>query len=192
MKFLIDGHRDRVTFRREQWEAGVSGQLITPLTNYKLGHRPFGVDNGAFTSLKIQGLRNLLKRNLPEKEFCLFVAVPDKVGCHATTLELWHEHNHIADGWPKAFVAQDGFDGAPECDAIFIGGTNSFKDSAEALSIVAHFLALGKHVHVGRVNGATRFLNFLDAGAHTCDGSGVSRYDHMLPAIKEAVEARYA
>lgn len=191
MRFLIDGHRDRVTFRREQWEDGVVGQLLTPLTNYKLGHQIFGVDNGAFSSLKIRGLSNLLNRNRDNRHNCLFVAIPDKVGCHRTTQALWDEYHVLADGWAKAFVAQDGYDGAPDdCDAVFIGGTDAFKDSDEVLEIVAHFLRSEKHVHIGRVNGPARFMRFHDAGAHTCDGSGVSRYDYMLPAIRVAMENR--
>lgn len=189
MKFLIDGHRNRVSFRSEQWPGGVAGQLLTPLTNYKLGHHVFAVDNGAFTSLKIRGLQNLLKRNSIVRDASLFVAVPDKVGCHRTTVALYEDHHHICEGWRKAFVAQDGFDGAPPCaDAIFIGGTDKFKDSLEALEIVAAFLNQEKHVHIGRVNGPERFLRFHAAGAHTCDGSGVSRYDHMILAIRKAVE----
>lgn len=188
MQFLIDGHSTRVAFRRLQWKEGVAGQLLTPLTRYRLGELVYGVDNGAFTSLKIKGLTNLLRRNLAFRAGALFVAVPDKVGCHRTTLKLYEDYKHIAEGWPKAFVAQDGFDGAPECDAIFIGGTNAFKDSAEALDVVAHFLSIGKHVHVGRVNAPSRFMRFHNAGAHTCDGSGVSRYDHMIALIKLEVE----
>lgn len=189
MRFLIDGHRDRVTSRMEQWPEGVIGQLLTPLTRYKLGHKVFGIDNGAFSGFNEREFRNLLRRNAAHSADALFVAIPDRVGCHRTTAALYRDYSPLADGWRKAFVAQDGFDGAPECaDAIFIGGTDSFKDSEEALELVRVTVAAGKHAHIGRVNGPERFLRFMRVGAHTCDGSGVSRYDHMILAIKEAVQ----
>jgi hypothetical protein len=44
-----------------------------------------------------------------------------------------------------------------------------------------------KHIHIGRVNTLKRFRHFDKLGAHTCDGSGVSRFDHMLDAIAAGV-----
>jgi hypothetical protein len=121
----------------------------------------------------------------------MFVCVPDKVGSHKETMELWFQHKHLTEGYKKAFVAQEGYDGFPEgVDALFIGGTNLFKDSLESGEAVKDALSKGLHVHIGRVNGPERFIRFHDLGAHTCDGSGVSRYDHMLPAIKLAMERK--
>jgi hypothetical protein len=189
MKFLIDGHRDRVSARAAQWPEGVLGQLLTPLTRYRLGHPVFAIDNGAFSGFDERQFRNLLRRQSKNQESALFVAMPDKVGCHRTTLELWEQHSALAAGWRKAFVAQDGFEGAPDnADAIFLGGTTSFKDSDFAAEIVATYLRKGLHVHIGRVNGPERFLKFHKIGAHTCDGSGVSKYDHMILAIKDALK----
>jgi hypothetical protein len=45
---------------------------------------------------------------------------------------------------------------------------------------------LGKWVHVGRVNEPRRLNNWLDA-ADSIDGSGISRYDHMLEAVLKAI-----
>lgn len=191
MKFLIDGQTDRINLRMEQWPEGVAGQLLTPLTRYKLRHEVYGIDNGSFSSFNEREFRNLLRRNAPRQAEALFVAIPDKVGCHRTTLELYEEHKHLAEGWRKAFVAQDGFDGAPACaEAIFVGGTTKFKDSDEVLSLCKEWLRQGLHVHIGRVNGPERFIRFHDVGAHTCDGSGVSKYDHMLLIIRDAICAR--
>jgi hypothetical protein len=192
MKFLIDGHRNRVNLRREQWEEGILGQLLTPLTRYSLGEKVFAIDNGAYTSFREQAFIKLLKREEYNKNDCLFVAVPDKVGCHRTTLKLYEDYKHLCQTWKKAFVAQDGFDSLPEdYDCLFIGGTDNFKESLDAQQAVAKALSDNKHVHIGRVNGAKRFLLYHELGAHTCDGSGVSRYDHMLPLIKTAFNERY-
>lgn len=189
MKFLIDGHRRRVEYRREQWPEGVAGQLLTPLTRYSRGDDVYAIDNGAFTKFNEKSFISLLKREFSFRELALFVAVPDKVGCHRTTLRLYNELKDLCEGWKTAFVAQDGYDEMPSCaEALFIGGTDKFKDSQDAYHAVECAIALGKHVHIGRVNGPSRFLKFRGLGAHTCDGSGVSRYDHMILAIKEAVE----
>ena len=190
MKFLIDGHRDRVAYRAIQWPEGVAGQLLTPLTRYRRGHDIYAIDNGAFSKFNEKGFVSLLRREYEVRDKALFVCVPDKVGCHRTTLALYGDLAHLCEGWKKAFVAQDGYDGMPEdAHALFIGGTDSFKNSEDALHAVECALRAGKHVHIGRVNGPERFIRFRDAGAHTCDGSGVSRYDHMILAIKEAVNA---
>lgn len=190
MKFLIDGHRDRVAFRSAQWPEGIAGQLLTPLTRYRRGAEVYAIDNGAYSSFNEKAFRSLLAREEGVRESALFVAVPDKVGCHKTTLELYGQLRHLCEGWKKAFVAQDGFDGTipDDASAVFIGGTNKFKDSDEAIALVKHGISRGLHVHIGRVNGADRFIRFMQAGAHTCDGSGVSRYDHMIIAIREAVK----
>lgn len=192
MKFLIDGHRDRVSYRALQWPEGVAGQLLTPLTRYRRGHDVYAIDNGAFSNFNEKGFVSLLRREQQVRDNALFVCVPDKVGCHKTTLKLYMELGHLCEGWKKAFVAQDGYDGMPDdAHALFIGGTDSFKNSKDALHAVECALGAGKHVHIGRVNGPERFIRFHNAGAHTCDGSGVSRYDHMILAIKEAMNAIY-
>jgi hypothetical protein len=189
LKFLIDGHSSRVDARIAQWPEGVAGQLLTPLTRYKLRDHAFAIDNGAFSGFNQREFTNLLRRVKHRREDALFVCVPDIVGDHRGTMSKFRDLHHLADGWRKAFVAQDGFDGMPEeATALFIGGTDKFKDSQECYGIVRRYKHLGFHVHVGRVNGPDRFLVVWALGAHTCDGSGVSRYDHMLPAIKRAME----
>ena len=185
MKFLIDGQKSRIDFRKLQWPDGIAGQLLTPLTGYKLASSVFAIDNGAFKRLESRKFSKLVARYRSRNP--LFVAIPDKVGCHKTTLRMYEEYRILGLGCRRAFVAQDGFDGYPEdASAIFIGGTNAFKDSIEAIELVNAAKKQGMHVHVGRVNGPDRFWRFHDAGADTCDGSGVSRYDHMLPIIRDA------
>ena len=184
MKFLIDGSANRIKQRRLQADELIAGQLLTPLTKYKKCEVVFGVDNGGFTGAKPEGFSKILKRYWEFKEHCLFAAVPDKVGNHKDTLEMWDIYNHLADGYKKAFVVQDGFDGYPKnADALFIGGSTEFKDSKECEEIVLAGLADDMHVHIGRVNTYERFYNFHCIGAHTCDGSGISMYDHMLEKL---------
>lgn len=184
MKFLIDGSAARIKVRREQADELIEGQLLTPLTRYRRCEESFGIDNGGFTGAKIEGFTKIIKNQWDFRKQCLFAAVPDKVGNHKETLSMWEEHNHIADGYKKAFVVQDGFDEWPEnADALFIGGSTEFKDSYECEQIVRAGLDNKMHVHIGRVNTFYRFYHFHCIGAHTCDGSGISMYDAMLDKL---------
>lgn len=184
MRFLIDGSSSRIALRRSQADELICGQLLTPLTGYKRSEKVFGIDNGAFSGLDLKGFTRLLKRQYKNRSNCLFVAIPDKVADHKTTLSMWDEYQHLADGYKKAFVVQDGFDEyPPNADAIFIGGSTKFKDSYECDQIVTNALDNNMHVHIGRVNEFYRFYRFHKLGAHTCDGSGISMYDHMLETL---------
>lgn len=186
MKFLIDGSSVRIAERRLQANELIAGQLLTPLTRYRRCEDVWAADNGGFREARPKGFSKIMKRQWDFRDQCLFAAVPDKVENHKETLSMWNDYNHLADGYKKAFVAQDGFDGWPSnANAIFIGGSTEFKDSSEADEIVLAALANGLHVHIGRVNTFDRFYHFHKLGAHTCDGSGISKYDHMLEKLYE-------
>ena len=130
MKFLIDGSFARIEARKLQAAELIEGQLLTPLTRYKRCEPIFGIDNGGFTGAKIDGFTKIIKNQYHVRHQCLFAAVPDEVGNHKKTMEMWYEYNEIANGYKKAFVVQDGFDGWPSnADAIFLGGSTEFKDS---------------------------------------------------------------
>jgi hypothetical protein len=165
------------------------GQLLTPLTRYRLRNpdKPWAIDNGAFARLEIKAFQALLKREEHHKQNCLFVTVPDVVGSARRTLELFDHWKPKLAGWKLALACQDGLEHLPipwgEIDAVFIGGTNAFKDNAHAAHIVKAAKAMGKWVHVGRINHAARFDHFADLGADSCDGTGLARYTHMREAI---------
>jgi hypothetical protein len=74
-----------------------------------------------------------------------------------------------------------------ELDAVFIGGCDPWKDSKSAVDIVKTAKTLQKHSHVGRVNTIKRYKLYAEAGADTCDGSGIAMYDHMLDDIAKAL-----
>lgn len=156
MKFLIDNSIKIVNKRLIQYPDGVLGQLLTPLTRYRKGNFPTGIDNGCFSGLKINEFKSLLTREYVDRENILFVVVPDCVGSHIKTLEMFKIYNNLCDGFKKAFVAQDGFDILPNdidsiVSSIFIGGTTNFKESEEVLNIINYYKS-NKHIHIGRVN----------------------------------------
>ena len=77
---LLDNGQDLATCEAE---IGVPvGQLLTPLTRYRLREpdRPWGIDNGGFKRLDILAFEALLKREEHHRDRCLFVAAPDIVG----------------------------------------------------------------------------------------------------------------
>lgn len=58
--------------------------------------------------------------------------------------------------------------------ALFIGGTTAFKESPQAMNLIAYAKARGIWAHVGRVNGRRRYQMMLKAGADSIDGTGFS------------------
>lgn len=166
----------------------VAGQLLTPLTRYTRWAEKYAIDNGAYSQFDMDAFLALLEREKEHKDKCLFVCCPDVVGYGRRTLEVFFErHKFIPQGWPVAFVCQDGAE--DHCipwsvlDAIFIGGTDAWKMGPAAASIIKTAKIFRKHTHAGRVNGAERWSHFEKLGVDTCDGSGISRYDHMLERI---------
>lgn len=190
MRFLIDGSRSRVEHRARVWSDGVEGQLLTPLTGYANAGLSFAVDNGSFTTFNCKKYLALLRRSIPHRHRCLFVTAPDVVSDCVATRELWSMwFPFLHERWPVAFVGQDGCERIPaNASWLFVGGSTDWKDSRYASRLVEKALRHGCRVHVGRVNTIRRYLHFRDLGAHTCDGSGVSRFDSMWCALARAVE----
>lgn len=142
---------------------------------------PWAADNGCFQGLNAKRYRRMLRtiRGLPG---CLFVAVPDVVADASRTLELWEEWaDEVSNaGQPLALVAQDGLTvgGAPwdEFAALFIGGSTEWKVGPDAERLVREAKRLGKHVHMGRVNGKRRFAYARSIGCDSVDGTSFSRW----------------
>lgn len=188
VKFLIDTSPAKMTDLAQRPLVG--GQLLTPLTRYSDWGGQYAIDNGAFSGFDRKAFDSLLERQKLHKPRCLFVTIPDIVGNHKRTWEIWRYRQSwkFAEGWPHAFVMQNGAEDAdhqwPCYDAIFIGGTDPWKDSKAVIDLVKTAKVFGVHVHVGRVNTVKRYRLFAEAGADTCDGSGIAMYDHMLRNIE--------
>jgi len=163
-------------------------QLQTPLTRNALAGVPYGLDNGCFSG----ELPNAWFKQLEDAEEHrpVFVCLPDVVGSARRTLDLFEYFEHRTNAVPRALVLQDGIGDASipwdKISAVFIGGSDSFKISPEAIQAAKCAKMLGKWVHVGRVNGIKRAENWLGI-ADSIDGSGISKYDHMLEKILEVI-----
>lgn len=188
MKILLDKSPATIDQQRERF-GDVIWQLRTPLTGYRLHGCPYGLDNGAFTQFDEAKWRRQLIEAREHRP--LFVCLPDIVGSARRTLELFRLFIPVTVGLPRALVLQDGigqFD-LPwsQIDAVFVGGSDQFKVSAEAFDAARTAKILGKWVHVGRVNTAKRVEQWVGV-ADSCDGSGMSQYDHMLTDVVRAIK----
>lgn len=167
------------------------GQLLTPLTRYRLRDpdRPWAIDNGAYSKFDHDAFFALLKREEHHKDKCLFVAVPDIVGSARRTLEVFEHWCPDLPFWKLALVCQDGQEHLPipwkKISAVFIGGSTKWKCSDHAAQIVKAAKAIGKWVHIGRVNDDGRWKHFEELGADSADGTGIARYSHMREAIAD-------
>lgn len=184
---------------RRFWDNPRFGHLVTPRGGHAMrtineSGKPWGADNDAFGGWTIEKERmfsRMLGRICCEgvRETCRFIACPDVVGDAKTTLERFARWASIvrASRWPVALVAQDGLEDLPvpwdELDCLFIGGTDEFKPSLAAESLVIEAKRRGKWVHVGRINSLRRFRHFVELGADSSDGSSFSKWpDKYFPA----------
>jgi hypothetical protein len=138
--------------------------------------RTWALDNASFNNgFDADKFMAHLNKLAPYRSRCLFITVPDIVGDANATLTLWHKWSPMFDGWPLAFVAQDGQEylAFPAgCSFVFIGGTDDFKLGAAGRICIERALQEGKRVHIGRVNSQVRYKYFEMLGAHSCDGTG--------------------
>lgn len=160
------------------------GQLRTPLTAYGLSGQVYGLDNGCFSKFDKKTWRRLLaeaKENPP-----VFVCAPDIVGDARRTLELFDQFYEEIKPLPTALVLQDGIGNFQidwnRIDAVFVGGSDAFKVSSEAINACKVAKMLDKWVHVGRVNTAQRVSQWMGL-ADSIDGSGISRFDSTLESV---------
>lgn len=139
---------------------------------------PWAADNDCFQGLnEPEYLAMLAKiRGLPG---CLFVTVPDVVGDHAATLELWGAWRGRVDQ-PAAFVLQDGCDEIPsDADAVFVGGSTEFKMGAQAARLVGEAKRRGLWAHMGRVNSGRRIQYANAIGCDSVDGTGWAAFKRV-------------
>lgn len=167
----------------KQWHMGGAQAQLVP--------GRWAMDNGAFSGFDEGAFVRMLERFRHEPG-CLFVTCPDVVGDAACTLARWPFWSRLIRGlgFPAAFVAQDGLgpEQVPwnELDALFIGGSTAYKESAAVRGLCAYAKARGVWLHWGRVNGKRRYELAQMAGADSIDGTGFSMYpDTNIPKIAE-------
>lgn len=191
MKIMLDCSPAKIHKYSEKYDYDF-WQLRTPLTKYALSGKPYGLDNGCFSRFPDKSWRKQLDDARLSKP--IFCTMPDIVGDARRTVEMFEIFKHQAHGLPLALVLQDGIGNHAinwnDIDAVFVGGSDKFKYSDEAVNACKAARMLGKWIHVGRVNTAERVDFWIDK-ADSLDGSGISRYDHMLEAVLKAIRSNY-
>jgi hypothetical protein len=121
---------------------------------------------------------------------CAFAAAPDVPFNAAATLarSLPMLDRIRAVGYPVALVAQDGLDPADipfdRVDAVFLGGSTSWKLGPAAADLAAHARRHHKWVHMGRVNSLRRLRHAAAIGCHSVDGTFLAYGpDRNLPTL---------
>lgn len=104
-----------------------------------------------------------LKSMEPYRNNCIWIAGFDVLFDAQATLDSYAEFKSYLEGWPLAYVAQNGSESLPipeDCAAVFIAGTTAWKESYEAFQVIQRAQTMGKAVHIGRVNWWRRFQKF--------------------------------
>lgn len=170
------------------------GQCFSPPQFAPKDWLPYFLDNGAYKYYANQQpfdkqafFKHLSCVKLGIKK-PIFVVVPDAIGSHAKTLEMWNHFYPLAKlqnpNLNYAFVAQDGCnpeDVPIEADFVFIGGTDSFKKP-----VLKDFAEVYPNkVHVGRVNNLDFVFRCHELGIASVDGTGWFRSNHGKPIYKQ-------
>lgn len=184
MKIMLDCSPEKIKSHCEKYNYNF-GQLRTPLTAYALSGQVYGLDNGCFSKFDKKTWLRLVE-DAKQNEYPKFVCAPDIVGDARRTLELFDQFYDVIKPLPVALVLQDGIGNFAidwnRVDAVFVGGSDAFKISSEAINACKVAKMLGKWVHVGRVNTAQRINNWMGL-ADSIDGSGISRFDSRLEEV---------
>jgi hypothetical protein len=158
---------------------------------------PYALDNGAWSSFSTGAqwdeiaFRKHVERYARQADF---VVAPDIVGGGNVSLRLslrWLpqlRHCRLT-----LLAVQDGMT-IPEVSPVlrdhpelglFLGGSTEWKlTTMYEWGLVA--ASLLRHYHVGRVNTARRIRLAAESGAHSFDGTSVSRYAQTMPLLESA------
>lgn len=123
-----------------------------------------------------------------------WIVAPDIVGAGQRSLDFSLKWLDRLKGFPQRILiaVQDGT--TPDMvreiinpmTGIFVGGSTAWKLSTmESWSLLAR--RCNGYLHVGRVNSALRIAKCAAAGAHSFDGTSVTRFSKTLPRLDRAL-----
>ncbi len=172
------------------------GYLLTPASgSRRLDGAVWAADTGCFADPEGFRLARYLRwLDGYDPASCLFAAAPDwppmpglSGGDWSATIDRFEETAPAirAAGYRVGLVAQDGLEQyldsleimfwAGEVDALFIGGSTSWKVSDEAAALVAEARRWGLWTHMGRCNSASRLRRADEMGCDSVDGTYLAR-----------------
>lgn len=174
------------------------GRLLSPaLHNTKLFTQFYtGIDNACFNAARWneRSWLNMLLKYSSHASHAKWVALPDVVGDAKETYIRFQRYllRVRGLGYKIALVLQDGVKGEDipwnDLHAVFIGGTDAFKESNEAMALCYAARGKNKLIHVGRVNTERRLKHFIDV-MDSFDGLSYSYYSKAhLPRLLKRLE----
>lgn len=157
---------------------------------------PYALDNGAWTSFQkgepfdVRAFERALEELGAGADW---VVAPDIVGGGLRSLDLtcsWLDY--LKSGSRLVLIAvQDGMVPRDVCDllsdrvGLFLGGSTEWK--LATMPMWGHLAAMARcYYHVARVNTRQRIFLCAEAGAHSFDGSSVTRFANTLPLLEKA------
>lgn len=171
---------------------GIVDDRFGILTNYNHKAAPIGIVKGMDWAgdVPTYGKKGFgpgewlqwIKLVQPYHSTCLFMVCPDVPFDAKLTIIWYNTFRPKLNGWPVAFVAQDGQEDLPfpeKFSTLFIGGSTRWKESQAAIDCIKRAQAEGKHIHIGRVNWGRRYKMFKileGSEGFTCDGTR-TRFD---------------
>lgn len=178
---------------------GIVDKRFGILTNYNHKAVPVGIMKGMDWGgdVPTYGKRGFdsaqwktwIKTMLPHRATCQFMVCPDVPTKAVLTLILYDYFRPWLNGWPVAFVAQDGQEDLPfpnKFSTLFIGGSTEWKESQAAIDCIRRAQAQGLKIHIGRVNWGRRYRMFkilVGSDEFTCDGTR-TRFDGTAKTIE--------
>jgi hypothetical protein len=123
----------------------------------------------------------------PSPTNLLWVLVPDVPRDARATRENFDALHESMGDLNVAYAVQDGagdhgipFD-APNLRALFLAGSNDYKESREMADIAAAAKARGLWLHGAPCNGERRARLFASLGCDSFDGTGASKFPALIP-----------
>jgi hypothetical protein len=123
----------------------------------------------------------------PTPRNLLWVLVPDVPRDAKATRERFDAMHESMIDLPLAYAVQDGaadqgipFD-APNLRALFLAGSNDYKESREMADIAAAAKEQGLWLHGAPCNGERRARLFASLGCDSFDGTGASKFPGLIP-----------
>ena len=174
-------------------QKGLLGQICTPASgNRVLEGVDWCADNGVFgnTYPGDDAYLAWLERRAWAADRCAFAVAPDVVGDAAGTLArsgpMLDRIRRI--GFPVAFAGQNGIEDLTvpwdAFDVLFLGGDDPWKLGRAGRALTARARALGKPVHMGRVNSRKRLRYAVRIGCTSADGTYLGHGpDENLPRL---------
>ncbi|HEX8631607.1 MAG TPA: hypothetical protein VF755_25905 [Catenuloplanes sp.] len=172
---------------------GLLGMIATPACGHTVrAGVDWIADNSVFAGHYPGDQRYLawLRKRAHHAGRCALATAPDVVGDAAATLARSAPMLPAirALGYPVALVAQDGLEHLTvpwtSIDALFLGGSTSWKLGPAAADLAAQARHQRRHVHVGRVNSLRRLRYAASIGADSADGTYLAYGpDRNLPTL---------